>query len=74
MVTAAAPTGVTPGARQTTGVNVRYSVEGMMGSNASPTGALIRTDHLAGMVGAFNTNSPALRHADEDNFTVRRRA
>jgi len=74
MATAAAPTGLTPGTRQTTGVNVRYSVEGMMGSNASPTGALIRTDHLAGMVGAFNTNSPALRHADEENFTVRRRA
>ncbi|MFH0750876.1 MAG: hypothetical protein V2B17_03485 [Chloroflexota bacterium] len=73
MATAAAPANLAPGARQTTDVNVRYSVEGMMGSNASPTGALIRTDHLSGMVGAFNTNSPALRHADEENFTVRRR-
>jgi hypothetical protein len=73
MATAAAPTNVAPGGRQTTGVNVRYAVEGMMGSNASPTGALIRTDHLAGMVGAFNTNTPALRHADEESFTVRRR-
>lgn len=73
MATAAAPTNLTPGTRQATDVNVRYSVEGMMGSNASSTGALIRTDHLSGMVVAFNGNSPALRHADEENFTARRR-
>ncbi len=73
MATAAAPTKLTPGTRQTTDVSVRYSVEGLMGVNAAPTGALSRTDHLSGMVGAFNGNSPALRHADEENFTARRR-
>ncbi|MDA8238064.1 MAG: hypothetical protein M0T75_09320, partial [Chloroflexi bacterium] len=70
----AAPANLAPGATQASGSHVRYTIDSLMGdNNAAGAGTIGRPDYLGPMVGAFNTNSPALRHADEADFTVRMR-
>jgi hypothetical protein len=55
-------------ASQQSAQDVAYTVESQMGNNVASNA--IRPDQMENIVGHFNTEVPALRHADEDTFAL----
>jgi hypothetical protein len=67
---AGSPAGTGTGTASTqTAQDVSYTVQSQMGDNVKSNA--VRPDQMEGIVGQFNSNVPALRHADEDPFAMR---
>lgn len=58
-----------PAGGGTPNVPVRFTTNSLMGNNAAGTG--LRSDQMSRIADNFNSNTPELRHENEENFSAR---